>query len=141
MSLSLTSLDDAYISDMDVVAPQPTIPIPSLPNHGKKERPVSLREELLPINTKQKSRKAKSLEIPPVTESFTDKVWSHKKDMMKMLTLALIIASGLAFHHVFLDFLNEYLEGARLSYWNEKITKLCYPAIVLALIWCLKSMK
>jgi hypothetical protein len=39
--------------------------------------------------------------------------------MLKMLSLALI-AAGLAFHHVFLDFLTEYLDGARLTYWNEK---------------------
>jgi hypothetical protein len=31
--------------------------------------------------------------------------------MLKMLSLALIVAAGLAFHHVFLDFLTEYLDA------------------------------
>jgi hypothetical protein len=61
-----------------------------------------------------KPRKAKAAIKIPVTESFTDKVWSQK-DMLKMLSLALIVAAGLAFHHVFLDFLTEYLDGARLT--------------------------
>jgi hypothetical protein len=40
MALSLTSLEDAYAVDMDI-PPQPAIP--ALPDHGKKDRPVSLR--------------------------------------------------------------------------------------------------
>jgi hypothetical protein len=145
MALSLTSLEDAYAVDMDMGPPQPAIP--ALPDHGKKDRPVSLRADV-PVadhgivpQFQLKPRKAKAAIKIPVTESFTDKVWSHKKDMLKMLSLALIVAAGLAFHHVFLDFLTEYLDGARLTYWNEKVAKLCYPAIVLAIIWCIKSVK
>jgi hypothetical protein len=41
MALSLTSLEDAYAVDMDMGPPQPAIP--ALPDHGKKDRPVSLR--------------------------------------------------------------------------------------------------
>jgi hypothetical protein len=60
--------------------------------------------------------------------------------MLKMLSLALIVAAGLAFHHVFLDFLTEYLDGAP-DFIERKVAKLCYPAIVLAIIWCIKSVK
>jgi hypothetical protein len=151
MALSLTSLEDAYASDLDAQPPAQSVPapaMPALPDHGKKERPVSLREQVPPadhggaphFHMKRKPR-ATATAAAATTESFTEKAWSHRKDMMKMLTLALIIATGLAFHHVFVEFLDEYLAGARLTYWNEKVAKLCYPGIVLALVWCLKSFK
>jgi hypothetical protein len=150
MALSLTSLDDAYMADPDAVQSvqlPKAVPshVPALPDHGKKDRPVSLREDIAPTASPYpdsvlfgKRTKAKQ---ESVTESFTDKMWSHKREMLRMLTMALIVTTGLAFHNVLLEFLVEYTAGAKLTYWNDKVAKLCYPAIVMAAIWCIKSAK
>jgi hypothetical protein len=144
MTLSLTSLDDAYTMATPE-APnasqqaQPlvfqaqaasTLQAPSLPDHQKKARMVGMRPE--PVLEVTKTAKAAP------SESFTDKMWTRRREMIKVTVMVLMVTAALATHSVFSDFLTEYLASAYLSPSWERVAKLCYPASVLATIWCLK---
>jgi hypothetical protein len=72
------------------------------------------------------------------SESFTDKMWTKRKDMMKVVVMVLMITAALATHSVLSDFLGEYISSAYLSTGGERVAKLCYPASVLAAVWVLK---
>lgn len=60
-------------------------------------------------------------------------------ELRKYMLYALIIALGLALHHVASELLGKYLATAYLSENGELIAKLCYPASVAAAIWVLRS--
>jgi hypothetical protein len=143
MSLSLTSLDDAYTTStpespqeaplvFQAQAHQTQVPqAPSLPDHQKKARMVGMRPE----PTFEPTKPSKPV---PSSESFTDKMWSRRRDMVKVTVLVLMVTAALATHSVFSEFLTEYLASAYLSPGWERVAKLCYPASVMATIWCLK---
>lgn len=151
MSLSLTSLDDAYAADQPAALPsfqtrgavqtplqtplQAPLQAPALPDHQKRGRLVSLRPE--PEFTAATAPKA-ICKKGGSTESFMDKMWSRRRDMVKVVIMVLMVTVALATHSVLADFLAEYLASAYLSPGAERVAKLCYPASLLAAIWCLK---
>ncbi len=61
------------------------------------------------------------------------------QELRKYLLYALIIALGLALHHVFSEMLAKYLSTAYLSETGELVAKLCYPACLGACIWILRT--
>lgn len=63
------------------------------------------------------------------------------KELRKLVMYAMVVTLGLAFHFVCSDWLTRYLSKAYLSEASEQIAKLCYPASVLAAIWCIRNMK
>lgn len=94
---------------------------------------MSLRAE--PVLDEQPKPASKKVES---AESFTDKMWSRRRDMVKVVVMVLMVTAALASHSVLSDFLSEYLASAYLSPGWERVAKACYPASVLAAIWCLK---
>jgi hypothetical protein len=143
MSLSLTSLDDAYITEQPAAQPSfqaqaqapPTFQAPALPDHQKRGRPVSLRPEP-ECNAVAASKTTGKKGVG--SESFTDKLWSRRRDMVKVVIMVLMVTVALAAHSVLSEFLAEYLASAYLSPGMERVAKLCYPASLMAAIWCLK---
>lgn len=61
------------------------------------------------------------------------------REMRKVLLYALVVALGLALHHVASDWLTRYIAGAYLTESSEQLAKLCYPASVAASIWVLRT--
>ena len=77
---------------------------------------------------------------PPVYEnrSYTDRLWSHKRDISKLLLLALTVTVALAIHGVGKFVVKQYLEAHDFTFNQEVMLRIAYPLVVLFFVWNLK---
>jgi hypothetical protein len=116
---------------------------PSDPTRGQSARLVHEETERLRVSAPV----AQPLPLPPAVVPMGQQKRAPApppdkyREARKIALYALIVALGLAFHHVAADWLTRYLEKAYLSENSEQVAKLCYPASVAALIWVLRTWK
>ena len=60
------------------------------------------------------------------------------KDMKKLVMYALVVCLGMALHYVCHDWLTRYISTAYLSESSEQLSKLCYPASIVATLWIVR---
>ena len=77
--------------------------------------------------------------VPP-EPSYWEKVWARRRDMVKLVVLALVVLLAISSHATIVHYLRLYLEDAAgsLEPWKEAVLRVAYPAAVLALLWHLK---
>ena len=77
----------------------------------------------------------------PQQPSFFDTMWAKRKDVMKLVTLSLIILLGISLHSTIDHFFKKWLLEADLSERNEMLARMAYPLSVLLIIWMIKTGK
>jgi hypothetical protein len=67
-----------------------------------------------------------------------DRFVSKKKDVLKLVTMALTVLLAISSHYVMTDLIRNYIANNDLTGNQEFTTKIAYPLTVLLLIWTLK---
>ena len=73
-------------------------------------------------------------------KSFIDMFFKKKKEMIRFLSVSLIIIFALAMHQILSDLIGEYIDTNDMSRNKELLTKLLYPTSVLMTAWILKTL-
>jgi uncharacterized membrane protein YcjF (UPF0283 family) len=71
-------------------------------------------------------------------DSVFDRYLSKKKDVLKLVTMALTVLLAISIHYVVTDLIRNYLANNDFTANKEFITKVSYPLTILLLIWTLK---
>ena len=82
----------------------------------------------------EKQRSMNKRDSEPLYERFISK----KKDVMKLLNIALTVLLAISLHYVLGDLLKSYLQNNDFSTNKETMIKLLYPASVLLVLWSFK---
>jgi hypothetical protein len=72
-------------------------------------------------------------------DGYLTTLWSKRRDVLKLILMALVVILALSCHKVAWHYLCEYLEGASLSRGQEIALTVAYPVVVLAVMWHLKA--
>jgi len=102
---------------------------------------VKYDEDMATLQRELKKYQAASEGAYPPQPSFFDSMWSKRKDIMKLVTLSLIILLGISLHTTFDHFLKKWLLEADLSERYEMLARMGYPLSVLLVIWVIKTSK
>lgn len=71
--------------------------------------------------------------------SWTDRCWQKRRDVIKLVIMALVILLALSTHSVLVFYIKTYVEEASLSDWKEFFFRVAYPTSVLLVIWAIKG--
>lgn len=63
---------------------------------------------------------------------------SKRRDVFKLLIMALTVLLALSTHHAITDLIRNYLNNNDVARSRETLVRFGYPALVLALLWSLK---
>jgi hypothetical protein len=109
-------------------------PLSSMPAQGQpltQEQKIALllnelrKQQQLTSNMKQQS-------------SYLDKLFSKKKDLLKIIQLALIVVLALSLHFIIDHYVKNYIESHDLSFERELIIRLLYPVSLVFILWNMK---
>jgi hypothetical protein len=147
-----TELDTAYFNPtpptqqhvMDSVQ-KPTIKIPEHENHQQESLKFETQMPIVPVQQNDNIIKELQNELEKQktlnkreTEPLFDRFVSKKKDVMKLLNIALTVLLAISLHFVFSDLLKTYLQNNDFSSNKETLIKFIYPACVLLVLWSFK---
>lgn len=71
--------------------------------------------------------------------SYLDKLFSRKKDLLKITQLSLIVVLALSLHFLVDNYLKNYIKSNDFTFERELIIRLLYPLSVLFILWNLKT--
>lgn len=71
--------------------------------------------------------------------SYLDKLFSRKKDLLKITQLSLIVVLALSVHFLVDNYLKNYIKNNDFTFERELIIRLLYPLSVLFVLWNLKT--
>jgi hypothetical protein len=73
-------------------------------------------------------------------KSIIDRVFSKKREMIRFISISLIIIFALSMHQTFNEFLKDYVSNTDLSRNKEAMVRLSYPLGIFIAAWLLKVM-
>ena len=82
--------------------------------------------------------KQKQLNKKEIGEPLYDRFISKKKDVMKLICIALTVLLAISLHSVLNDLIKTYLANNDFTYNKEQFVKCMYPMSVLAVLWSIK---
>lgn len=71
--------------------------------------------------------------------SYIDKLFSKKKDLLKIIQFSLIIVLAMSIHFIIDYYLKYYIKNNDLSFERELIIRLIYPLSIIFIIWNFKT--
>ena len=71
-------------------------------------------------------------------QGYFDRLFGKKKELFKILQLALIITLGLSVHFLIDYYLKNYLQETDMSFERQLFIRLLYPIAILFILWNLK---
>jgi hypothetical protein len=71
-------------------------------------------------------------------QSYVDKLFGKKKELFKILQLALIVTLGLSLHYLIDHYLQNYLQDTDISFERQLLLRILYPLAILFILWNLK---
>lgn len=83
-------------------------------------------------------QKQQDVFVPVTTEPLYDRYLSKKKDVFKLMGIALTVLFAISLHFVMGDLIKSYLRNNDFSYNKEMLLKFSYPMTVLLMLWSLK---
>lgn len=83
-------------------------------------------------------QKQQDVLVPVTTEPLYDRYLSKKKDVFKLMSIALTVLFAISLHFVMGDLIKSYLRNNDFSYNKEMLLKFSYPMTVLLMLWSLK---
>lgn len=70
---------------------------------------------------------------------YLDRLFSKKKDLLKVIQLALVIVLALSIHFIIDYYLRNYIKNNDLSFERELIIRLLYPFALIFVLWHMKA--
>jgi hypothetical protein len=70
---------------------------------------------------------------------YVDKLFSKKKDLLRILQLSLIIVLAMSVHFIVDYYMKNYLKNNDLTFERELIIRMLYPVSVLFILWNMKA--
>lgn len=70
-----------------------------------------------------------------------DRCWHRRRDVMKLVVMALVVVLALALHWVMVHYIKTYVEAATLSEWRELFVRVAYPVLILLILWAIKGVQ
>lgn len=104
---------------------------PSIPNANQDARIALLLNEL----KKQQTITANMQE----QTGYIDRLFSKKKDMLKVFQLALIIVLAMSIHFIIDHYLRNYIKNNDFTFERELLIRLIYPFALLFILWNMKA--
>jgi hypothetical protein len=104
---------------------------PSIPPANQDARIVLLLNEL-------KKQQAITANMQEQT-GYIDRLFSKKKDMLKVFQLALIIVLAMSIHFVIDHYLRNYIKNNDFTFEREMLIRLLYPFALLFILWNMKA--
>jgi len=71
--------------------------------------------------------------------SLFDAMWNKRKELIKLLTLSLLIVIALSFHSVMEHVIKSYIAENDMTAKNEVMLRFLYPAVMILLVWFIKA--
>jgi hypothetical protein len=144
--LPLTELDDAYAvqetSPGARAAPeQSNLEIPELPDHGKRTRPVSIRDAMPVKRAQRRGHKEDYTDAQDAPTAADRASAKRRRDMLGVFVMVLVVAAGLALHAALNEAVSAYVQASFMTPWGDTTTRLAYPACLVAAIWCVKGVQ
>lgn len=128
---------------MDLSEAYATLASPSEPSRGASTRLMHDEVERTRATAVAPTlnQPAPQLPVPSKPPIVQQQAPDKHKELRKLVIYAMVVTLGLAIHYVCHDWLTRYLSKAYLSESSEQLAKACYPACVIAAIWCIRNMK
>jgi len=105
-------------------------------NDAAAEKQYETEQKLLALlQNLKKNKPQKDKEESP---SYIDKLGSKKKEILKLIQLALIIVLGLSLHNIIEFYLKDYITSTDFSYERQILIRLLYPLAIVFVLWNLK---
>lgn len=71
--------------------------------------------------------------------NYVDKLLSRKKDLAKLVTIALVVLFAISLHYLLDFYMKRYFEDNAMSMGKEFALRALYPAAVLFVLWNIKA--
>lgn len=104
---------------------------PSIPSANQDARIAVLLNEL-------KKQQAITASMQEQT-GYIDRLFSKKKDILKVFQLALIIVLAMSIHFVIDHYLRNYVKNNDFTFERELLIRLLYPFALLFILWNMKA--
>lgn len=72
------------------------------------------------------------------SESYLDKLFNKKKEIIKILQFSLIIVLGLSIHYFIDYYLKDYINNNDYSFERQLFIRLLYPLAIIFVLWNIK---
>jgi hypothetical protein len=79
--------------------------------------------------------KKKKEEEPP---SYFDRLFGKKKELLRLLQMALIVTLGISLHFLIDFYIKKYISDNEISFERQLIIRIIYPLAVIFLLWNLR---
>lgn len=109
-----------------------------IPLYEQQMRNSNTIKELQLELLKQKQQAQQQAGAPSSAEPLYDRYLSKKKDVFKLMSIALTVLFAISVHFVMGDLIKSYLRNNDFSYNKETLLKSAYPMSVLLMLWSLK---
>ncbi|QOI90250.1 hypothetical protein QKU58_gp081 [Pyramimonas orientalis virus] len=100
--------------------------------------PIFQQNDSMIKELQQELEKQRTLNAKKESEPLYDRFVSKKKDVMKLLNIALTVLFAISLHFVFSDLIKDYITNNDFTSNKETFIKCMYPACVLMVLWSLK---
>lgn len=70
--------------------------------------------------------------------SFFDAMWAKRRELLKLLSMSLLIVIALSFHSVMEHVIKSYITENDLTSRNEVLLRFAYPLAMILLVWFIK---
>lgn len=108
----------------------PTISFPSIP--------LSQTNDSIIKELQMELEKQKQLNKKDNSEPLYDRFVSKKKDVMKLICIALTVLLAISLHFVFQELITTYIQNNDFTSNKELLVRFMYPSSVLAVLWTIK---
>ena len=71
--------------------------------------------------------------------SFFDQLWSKRREVVKMVTISMIILLAISSHTVLDHYMKDWIQGSDFTANQELMARASYPLAVLATLWFVKA--
>jgi hypothetical protein len=132
-SINLNQINNQMHQMSKMQLPQPSNNIiPNALNGGQQDPRIAILVNEL---KKQQMLTAKMQE----QSGYLDKLFSKKKDMLRILQLALIIVLAMSIHFIIDFYMKFYIKNNDLSFERELLLRMLYPVGLIFILWNMKA--
>lgn len=102
-------------------------------------RQYEQEQRLVKAISQYKKKKEESVQQQYANQpSYFDKLFGKKKELGKLLQVALIIVLGLSIYYLIDHYLSEYISERDISFERQLFIRLLYPLSILFILWNLR---
>lgn len=84
-------------------------------------------------------RQSAAVVYAPEEPGYAAIMWGRRRDVLKLVMLALVVWLALSSHKIAWHYLKEYIETAAPTHLQEVAVRLAYPLAIVAVLWNLKA--